>query len=240
MRICGVKINLHFLSVEQCKITFHKNCRFGNPAYISANTNVGGYIISLLLSNDKTELMNSLKLAEYTFLGSLIISLILALSFLIYNRIKKQKDFKVIESDTEIMVIKTQANIIFTSAFWFIYCTIFSIFIAFIKEFDTAIIVLIVIYICSTVTGICCYFYGVKYSLTIDLLKKSLHFKGNAYSLGKIAFAIKGNKINPMVYSNTYGLYIKINKKKEKLIYGFSDLAQIKELKCKLEEKNNR
>lgn len=176
-----------------------------------------------------------LEIAKWVFFPSLCLIFILIIINVVYYSHKKAKGFIVEQISSNIIIKRNIVYVTLESISRFFYFTSFSIFIAYAKSMNSALLLLLFIFITSFIIAIFYFINEKSYRLYINKNEKIISIKEKQFLLSQSSLVIKKMKFNTSITLDPYALYItKSNNRKYKL-YGYTSLEEITEIKKLIE-----
>jgi hypothetical protein len=153
------------------------------------------------------------------------------LSAIFLHKVGKQNSFTISETDSEVIIRNNKLLSFLNSISIFFLLSIFTFFVAWSKQHIA--IYLIAIYCICLIIASLIYLTKKKFKLQIHKWNKTIILKSRQYLLDELEIS----DLNFWITDDfdSYGLYIKDNKKKPVLLFGYSVFKDIKRLKEEIE-----
>jgi uncharacterized membrane protein len=184
--------------------------------------------------------LTSLKIATITFTIGLVGYALTMICSTLLHKLKKKYSFIIVDTADEIIIKNNlTTNVFNTVGHFFLYSLLTAIVVANSSVTNIYFQLLLIYSICLIVVSVE-YYYRNKFAVAIDKTKQFVKVKGEEYSLKVFSeFEISDRSFWMTDDFDLYGLYIKSADNKTKLIYGYSLLKDIQQLKTEIETRLN-
>lgn len=184
--------------------------------------------------------MTSLKIITITFTTGLVGYALTMICSAIFHKLKKKYSFAIIETTDEIIIKKQLTTNVFNTVGHFFLYSLLTFVVAANSSMTNIYFQLLLIYSICLIVVLVEYYYRNKFAIVIDKAKQFIKVKGEDYSLRVFSeFEISDRSFWLTDDFDSYGLYIKSADNETKLIYGYSTLKDIQQLKAEIETRLN-
>ena len=184
--------------------------------------------------------MTSLKIATITFTIGLVGYAFTMICSTLFHKLKKKCSFVIIDTADDIIIKNNLTTNIFNSVGHFFLYSLLTCMVAANSSMTNIYFQLLLVYSISLVVVFLEYYYRNKFVIAINKTKQFVKVKGEEYSLEIFSeFEISDRSFWLTDDFDSYGLYIKSADNKRKLIYGYSLLKDIQQLKIEIETRLN-